>query len=637
MNISNIYPYREEYCWWDYVGSWAPVLTKAVAPLSSNRALITWVASAQDPTWYPECVVPLGTYKVMAVLAMINGNDITYSPPVELYDASLVMGGFFRFGTTVTALSESIAVVAFHTDQGPHTIETIVVEVGINTITAHGSPVTVVSGISGGQGDVSIAKISETEFVVVCANFPTSTSTDRGIFAILGTVVFVGLSAWYMSPVRINSDIVDLDRGTNDGWSGNLSCEHIGGDDYAVIYHTHPAPTFTGDDYLYLTVMEIIGGTVTPRDSYEIVEYEDVIEHSRMSKIDTNKVLVTWSTKISFNKQQLLAKVITIADGEVDTAGTTQILLNDASDVIYHNSAVANPSKFVHFYSYVGETSYEVRGQEGTINGTTLSLDSVVTVGGSEGLWAGLDVRFLTASRFIVIVDDFDTGGGFSEDPDIGVSTAFTGRVSGGVYALSHAIDKKTGDLCYVTTHSSDILRLNICDLTTQSIVKVMAFGAATSEQVQNKTRILYPYHSFDGYLYLFGNFTNPDTSSVAHILRTNDLGVTLEIVENSWGTDSCSGFVKGSSRMVAARSIVGGTEIYSGTHSLVKVSTLPFIGHIDKRSMKIQYTDNRVVIGANTGQSVMILQAFPPYTRWSNITLNHGTANGINSLDIIY
>ena len=551
---------------------------------------------------------------IKAVIGVVSDNNITYSAP---YEIDYYSGGEvpLQMALDVIVLSPTVAIVSnLKLVGGVHTGMVYGVAMASNVITASGSRQ--IFSVGNNVFDIALVALTETTF---CTTWTDTVGGVDNLYARFGSAAVPSFNVTWGSSVIISPS----------DWSSVISATHLTAEKVVVVWGSEITKQ------LRATVITISGSTITPGTVYNLTEAELYRPSAvRVRRMSNTKAFLTWAQRPSASFQfRLWAEVLNIDGSNAVSEGPRKDILGALHYSYKVDSAVLTSNKAVIIHDYYDTIETCITHQ------CLINEVDVISVESSDP-WPGTyRVRFFSIDRLTgrKFVGNGVNAFQMPENNWEAVAYAVIGNTSGDVYALSHAIDRQTGDLCYVTTHSSGILRLNIYDLTTQSIVKVMAFGAATSEQVQDKTRILYPYHSFDGYLYLFGNFTNPDTSSVAHILRTNDLGVTLEIVENSWGTDSCSGFVKGSSRMVAARSIVGGTEIYSGTSSLVKVATLPFVGHIDKRAMKIQYTNNRVVVGAKTGQSVMVLQSYPPYTSWSNITLNHGIASGINALDIIY
>lgn len=640
INFGDITPFADDPCELPYLMDWTPITAKVVTKLTANKALIVYANYIQDTE---ECPGPWRP-EITAIVAEIEGNEITYGNPVVLFTIPPDEQELSRFEVTIKALNEFYAIVAYRKTTLPSiTQEGFVVGVQVfDNVINGGSPFMFDSAPTGWGGgyieDVAIAPLGGNRFVITYSNFPTEDVLDRGMYARIGNMAVPSMNiSWETSPIRLNSDIVNLNRGINDGWPRAISCERLDTERFIVVWQNHY--TTTADRELYTSVFTIVGSTLTPSTSTKFKEQGLAITHSRVRKLENDRAMIMWVSRrtTEFPSHYNFEAVITNILGTTPSFGTIhEYFAEDTTRLWQLNFDTFSPSRFVLSFSAKldGDTIWTMRTTTGTISGNDIVFgDHEEWPNQTVDLGSGVDIVALSPSSFIATADWWTDG--------LAVAIA-AGVPVGNSYAIKHSISKTFADICYATVWADDFLFLDIYDLDSLSLVDAIPISAGSFSQLESKERIVYPYADWihDGSVYLFGRFRHPVTNEIVHILKTEDFGTTFEVIEDGWGTDHCSALVVDTMGLIyACRSRDDRSTIYLGSDlGMEQRSILPFGSFVNPQGMKLDHEDSSLIIASGKPDSRIIVRASFPFADSDilNITFNHATDAGINAVEIL-
>lgn len=210
------------------------------------------------------------------------------------------------------------------------------------------------------------------------------------------------------------------------------------------------------------------------------------------------------------------------------------------------------------------------------------------------------------------------------------VKMSFSATVRG----LGMSLGKATGEGMYVTgwNQGSGELEVQAFSVPALELVATYTFGVATEGEIDAKTYIMYPYCPFgsDYLVYLYGRM--PDGNN--HILYSDDGAASVSVVEGSWGTDHCGALIEDFENVYAIRNVSGGAKLYVGSNDGVNLkSTLPIAAQVNPRAIEWDWYNGLLYVGAGSSGAVLVVRTSPPYMEWENITFDHPTGNGLNSL----
>ena len=89
---------------------------------------------------------------------------------------------------------------------------------------------------------------------------------------------------------------------------------------------------------------------------------------------------------------------------------------------------------------------------------------------------------------------------------------------------------------------------------------------------------------------------------------------------------------------MYAIRHLGTSSKLYYGNPVvyLSLMSTLEFPAGVNAHGLKMDIHTLAIYAAAGTPQSKMILKSHPFYTRWTDMTYDHGITSGVNSLELL-
>jgi hypothetical protein len=187
------------------------------------------------------------------------------------------------------------------------------------------------------------------------------------------------------------------------------------------------------------------------------------------------------------------------------------------------------------------------------------------------------------------------------------------------------------------------LLKYDFATLTWQAGYYIDGFGTVTEAELNAYTYIAWPYaHPSDpDNIFVLGRMANPEfTTTLGHIITTNDAGGNWNLVEDGWSSAHASALQHTLiGELFAIQSTGSSAKLYrdNADLNLVLKSTLTFAEGVDLHALKID-ASNRVVVAANGADSIMVLRILTPYdaTKIGNITYDHATGAGVNALEIL-
>ena len=205
-------------------------------------------------------------------------------------------------------------------------------------------------------------------------------------------------------------------------------------------------------------------------------------------------------------------------------------------------------------------------------------------------------------------------------------STGGSGTISQ-VEGRDIRLGRGTGDKIYVTTKEAD---------TNKNILFVLDTSPAVTDQFDitlTATENFYVETDWDDddHIWLYGHMFN-DSLSLVHIAESVNGGSALSSYEDGWGGSYAGALRLMNGIVYAVRNVSGEAWLYTnGTYR----STIPFPAGVRPRGMVLS-TRGTVFVAANDGQGVMVMMSRSPYTTWTDITYNHGVAEGVWSIDLL-
>jgi hypothetical protein len=186
------------------------------------------------------------------------------------------------------------------------------------------------------------------------------------------------------------------------------------------------------------------------------------------------------------------------------------------------------------------------------------------------------------------------------------------------------------------------LIKYDYATLSWQDGYYLDGFGVVTEADLNAQTYIAWPYASPDDWerIYAVGRLPYPEfTTTLGHVVTSGNTGTDWDLVEDTWGAGWGSALFEKSGTLFAIRSTAGDAKLYkdSADLNLVLKTTLTFSNGVNLHALKID-SSNRVVVGGDGADSVMVLRVLSPYdaTKIGNITYDHGTAAGINALEVL-
>ena len=317
---------------------------------------------------------------------------------------------------------------------------------------------------------------------------------------------------------------------------------------------------------------------------------------------------------------------------DTQTVSTTYLLLSSVRSI--------GISKWAVFYEGTG-SDYTIAARIASLTGTythaygteqTLNNEPTNELLTTSGQFA--------SSKFIISYMEDEEDPGF----DFAVH-AVTGSLDDGfeVKGLGISMGKGLGNRIWITawTSAEGLVLLDI-DLFTFTEVNRFSLGMASESEVASKTWIAYPYGIFgsDDAVAVFGRMDGPQgLASPEHIIYTGNGGSSFSSIENSWLINHCGSiYYLANGDLYAIRNDGAATRLYLGTlvSAMVLKSILPLPAGVDPHGMNVDPFSLNLVACSNVPGAVMVVQSLNPYSTWSDLTLDHQTAEGVNAVAIL-
>lgn len=203
----------------------------------------------------------------------------------------------------------------------------------------------------------------------------------------------------------------------------------------------------------------------------------------------------------------------------------------------------------------------------------------------------------------------------------------------GPIKGLGGVIDRVYSFTYYLTAWNNGELELRVHDLPSLTSITTTQLGSASESEVDNYTYWAYPEVDYanDANVYVYGRMANID-GGLAHIAVSSDYGATLTTLNNSYTTQRVSALivnVLGDFYYITSNGTL--SKFYK---NFVYQSDLTFAKSTNPHALK--WHGGTIYCCAAGAGATMVIRGRQPFAVWSNITENHGTANGIDAIEIL-
>ncbi len=361
------------------------------------------------------------------------------------------------------------------------------------------------------------------------------------------------------------------------------------------------------------------------------------INRMMMERVDDTRFLLSWAERdVGFNEFGY-ARIGDIT-GPHGIAVTTLYAIapwrTPARSITETNISVINSNYFVvsYFYTFdTGDTKFRIGKINPSTNVITYSsiVENTVETPGSEWL-----VQALSSTQGIQ-VREFSGAG---PNQDLNAYIVNWNLEDYEALGLGLSVGKGSLDEIWVTANVGGTLYLLAYDLPGLVSTVSSGLGAATFAETISNTYVCYPapLFGFDDTIYVFGRMKDPDSlGDPSHIIKTIDAGTNYTLIEGGWGASHCGALVVEPSGIISAiENLSSLAKLHTGTDAaLFLESVLTFPTIVQPHAFDIDVFTGAVYACASVGNSIMVLKSNPPYQVWENITFDHGTSSGINSI----
>jgi hypothetical protein len=439
---------------------------------------------------------------------------------------------------------------------------------------------------------ISIARMSDTEYVVACNR---KGSTNKGV--LIGCVyngvdtVSAGTDVdFFVNPV---SYISMIRAGTG--------------------IHLY----YSDSDLTRLAGVSVTssGGTVSQGSHLAVSSRMPNQIHA--TNIQGDKDLIVFSNDDDSDKGY--GVVVTLTSGSI-TFADIGIKLKDAAIAACYSAYISDTSAYVAFQagSSLSYVTVEITGHE------------ITAVSSETNYPAGAEGYPLIFNSTIGLVLAWRNG-----DPTPRFEVLSSGP--GALKVLGASISKGLGDTLYLTAWGDNgELIYQVRAMADLSLVGAYSLGPCTEAELDAKTNYAMPFAAFgdDAFFYLYGRFS-PASVGLSQIIYSADSGASLTVLEAGWGSAYCGSLIDDFGLVFAAWCNGNQTKLYTGQwDSVLELkSTLLFSAAINPFSMVYNFYDDSLYAAAARGNSLMVIKANSPFTSWKDITYNHSTAAGINAI----
>jgi hypothetical protein len=206
------------------------------------------------------------------------------------------------------------------------------------------------------------------------------------------------------------------------------------------------------------------------------------------------------------------------------------------------------------------------------------------------------------------------------------------------------SIGKGAGDRVYMTAWNGRSLELHDYDLPALTLYDVYYLGDATNEQVTSGLRRAYPFSGYgnDNWVVVYGRMNDPyGLGNPTYVLESTTGGLTAILVptDNTWHSGFCSAlWMEADGFMYAIRDLGTASKLYYGNYIvyLNYMSDLSFPAGVNPKGLKLDPYTLAIYAAADRAQSIMIVKSHPFYSRWEDMTYDHGTTSPVKSLELL-
>ena len=203
------------------------------------------------------------------------------------------------------------------------------------------------------------------------------------------------------------------------------------------------------------------------------------------------------------------------------------------------------------------------------------------------------------------------------------------------------SIGKGIGGIAWTTVGDDTNLEILAILLPSMAIAIRYDLGAATWAQMAADTYIARPFAVFgdDLEVYIAGRMNAPQgLANPEHIIGTSDGGLSFISIENGWSSDYCGSlYVTPGAVVIAIRNDGSTSKLYTGDATgVVLKSTTILVAGVNWHAIALDFIDGSIIVGNDTGSTYMVAITVPPYLDWWDLTSDHPTGSGINSIELL-
>jgi hypothetical protein len=342
------------------------------------------------------------------------------------------------------------------------------------------------------------------------------------------------------------------------------------------------------------------------------------------------------STKFILTFIRETPQVVKTLVGEVDisdviTKGSEVTIHSDPRNNYPPTIAVVNSSKVAIAYDVSSVFGLYVRYID--ISGLTPTVDTATYFHEDDDI---LPHIHYAGSNFVVVYEADDTVGGTWDYARFATVSIGAG---GEFDALGAVIGRGSGAKAWVT--GSDDSSLQLLEVALPGFgTLAYDLGSATIAQVDARTYYAIPGASFgsDDILYVAGRMNAPQgLSNPSHIIYSATGGLAWSETEASWGADHCGAIYEAPDlTLFAVLNRTNQCKLYVGSAVGVSLrSTSSLNDGVDFHGLTVS-ADAVALLAGKSADSILVVGSMAPYYVWTDLTADHGTASGINAIEIL-
>ena len=470
-------------------------------------------------------------------------------------------------------------------------------------------------GVAGSRSatwrDVSITGLSSTTAVVTM-------SVYLAIVEFTGNSISWGTSVDYFISPNSNGYMTNTCRLTDTKFVTGFRC-------------------FATSQYRTKVVVGDYSGVVTLGSEYDVnFDTSKTTYGMDICRLSDDRFAIVWIEAFGASRK-LYTKSATVTGNVPDFGAVTTVF--DGSTFSINCNRIDDLHYQISYVEGVADImSIAIATVDADTNAVSLNADGPwIHPGGIDDVGGGATTRMLSATKAIVwrIEDDCPTW-------DACYATAYIVTYTppgyeGKAYGMS--IGKGGGIFVYVTYSDDTDLYLQRLNSLTLALLDEASLGNATIAEVDAEIWKAIPQTIVGGsdlVCLIYGRMNDPLGAGVAHVIWTNDGGVSGTLIEGGWGANVCSAIRQATTgEIIAVRDGSPGSKLYGGTvASLAYVSDIPI--RVNHGAMRITTDFYVILAGRVVNEGKMVLYSVPPYDTWVDATEDLPTDGNIKALALL-